>query len=98
MEKEISLIKLDLPKTKPKLSIVKTLTQNIPPTAIHQLSIPPVTKPSYHPAIIKACQMTFGKPPDLLSPDETLKFEQYKAWKIKNGMPIENDPIYKSRT
>ena len=42
--------------------------------------------------------MMFGKPPELLSRDEAVKFDKYKQWKIGNGMPIENYPIYKPQT
>ena len=81
-------------KPLPYLSISRNISKiNIHPTEnLHK----PV-KTMYHPAVVKACQMMLVKPPDLLNEDEALKFEQYKAWKVKNGMPIENDPMYKSR-
>ena len=36
----------------------------------------------------------FNKHPDQLIPDETVKFKQYRKWKIEKGEPIEEDIIY----
>ena len=56
------------------------------------ISISP--KPIYHPAIIKACQAICSKHPDHLSPEETLKFNHYRNWKLQNGEPLEEDIVY----
>ena len=80
---------------KPNLSISRNLSNiDIPPILSHTKPI----QPTHHPAILKACQMMYGKPLNLLSPEEVQQFEDYKQWKINNGMPIEIDPIYRSRT
>ena len=80
---------------KPNLSISRNLSNiDIHPILSHTQPI----QPSHHPAVLKACQMMYGKPLSLLSPEEVQQFEDYKQWKINNGMPIEVDPIYSSRT
>ena len=85
--------------TKPNLSVsilpstsLKPCNPKLSYSPINSISIPP--KKIYHPAIIKACHAMFNKHPDQLIPDETVKFKQYRKWKIEKGEPIEEDIIY----
>ena len=66
--------------------------QNLSFTDVKTVSVLP--KPSYHPAIIKACISMFDKKPDKLEPEEVNKFNHYRNYKLQNGEPIEEDIIY----
>ena len=61
--------------------------------------IPPKQKSSskntYHPNIIEACKLIYGKSPDRLTSEEAQHFQGYREWKIANGLPIETDIAYK---
>ena len=106
LEVEISVMKFNLKKSKPKLTIMNVSSQNISPKPKPMLSIvnvlnydiPPKPKSSkscYHPHIIEACRLMYGKPPDQLSPEEAKHFNGYQEYKIRNGLPIEEDILYK---
>ena len=77
------------PKPKPMLSIMNVLNYDIPPRPKS------CTQNSYHPHIIEACRLMYGKPPDQLSPEEAEHFNGYQEYKIHNGLPIEEDILYK---
>ena len=49
----------------------------------------------YHPHIIEACRLMYGKKPDQLTSDEEEHFEGYQEWKNEKGEPIEEDFIFK---
>ena len=74
-----------LPKSK-HLSFSKPTACNI---------FPSHPKPEYHPHIVEACRLMYGKQPDQLTPDESQHFRGYQQWKCDNGEPIEEDFIYK---
>ena len=84
--------------TKPSLSVSTSPPISVSPKkpnlsiTISISSIPP--KPVYHPAIIRVCLSMFGKKPGDLDPDEILKFNRYKAWKLSIGEDIETDIMH----
>ena len=65
------------------------------PTIIEIL--PDLPKPELHPHIVEACKAIYGKPPDQLTEEECEHFRGYRQWKINNGVPIEEDFLYKPR-
>ena len=55
---------------------------------------PSPPKPTYHPNIIEASRMLYGKHPDKLSSEERDHFSGYRQYKIDYGQPIEEDSAY----
>ena len=109
LEVEISVIKSNSKKSKPKLSMMKISSQSISPTTkpkpllsfskVSYHEIPPKpesnSKITYHPNVIEACKMIYGKLPEQLTAGEAQHFQAYREWKIGNGQPIETDIAYK---
>ena len=54
-----------------------------------------ILKPRYHPHIVEACRLMYSKKPDELSLKESDHFQGYRQYKIDNGLPIEEDFVYK---
>ena len=75
---------LDIQPT--KLSITKPIICNFPPV---------LPKPHFHPHIVEACKQIYGKRPEELSEEEKEHFRGYREWKIRNGMSVEEDTLYK---
>ena len=70
LEVEISKLKFSLLKSRPKLVIQQVQTTSISP------------EPVYHPAVIRACLSMFDKQTDELDSEETVKFMNYRNWKL----------------
>ena len=56
--------------------------------------LPAICQPQFHPNIVEACKMIYGKLPNELTDEENEHFNGYKQWKIDNGEPIEEDFVY----
>ena len=56
--------------------------------------LPAICQPQFHPNIIEACKLIYGKLPNELTDEENEHFNGYKQWKIENGEPIEEDFVY----
>ena len=63
------------------------------PTVLNLLSPPP--SPKFHPYVVEACRLMYGKLPDQLNSEESENFRRYRQWKEDSGEPIEEDVIYK---
>ena len=95
------------PQKKHSLSIFKTYEVNIPSTknpeklAFSQPSLtsfpPTLPEPCLHPYIVEASRMLYGKPPWELTDEQTEHFEGYQEYKIRSGLPLEEDICYKPR-
>ena len=89
MEVEISVTKFDSKKPKTKLSIISKVSNQTKPKSS--------STNTYHPNIIGACKLIYGKSPDQLTSEEAEHFQGYCEWEIANGQPIEKDIAYKPR-
>ena len=58
---------------------------------------PEEQKESYHPYLIEALKLMYGKTPDKMSTEEWDQFWHYYNWKKEKGEPIESDIVYKPR-
>ena len=59
--------------------------------------LPTLPEPSLHPYIVEASKMLYGKPPWELTAEQSDHFEGYQEYKIRSGLPIEDDICYKPR-
>jgi hypothetical protein len=94
-----------IPAAEKKLSIQKTIGIDIPSTIKPKtlsftypiiFSVPPILpEPSFHPYIVEASKMLYGKPPWELTSDQTEHFKGYQDYKFRSGLPIEEDLCYK---
>ena len=94
-----------IPAAEKKLSIQKNIQIDIPPTMKPKtlsfthptiVSVPPILpEPSFHPYIVEASKMLYGKPPWELTSDQIEHFKGYQEYKIRSGLPIEEDICYK---
>ena len=75
---------INIPSAKKHLSL--TVTKPV------LFSIPPAQpKPFLHPHIVEAIKMLYGKAPNELNQDEKEHFKGYQEYKIRSGLPIEED-------
>ena len=85
-----------IPAVEKKLGIQKTTEINIPSTKMPKtlsftqpiiFSLPPILpKSSFHPYIVEASKMLYGKPPWELTADQTEHFKGYQDYKIRSGL------------
>ena len=76
------------------LSLAKMVSVSIPPSMAFPAR-PSIPIPTYHPHIVEACRLMYGKKPDQLTPEESAHFKGYWQYKMNNGEPIEEDFVYK---
>ena len=57
-----------------------------------QISVRP--RKIYHPCIINASDSLFKKHPDLLQPDEIVKFNNFRKYKSEIGDPLETNVVF----
>ena len=94
-------------KIESRLSVKRTFPVNISPTKKSKnlvFSLPTVCsypsilpKPSFHPHIVEASNMIYEKHPIDLTHEERMHFLGYQQYKIRNGLSIEEDSVYKPR-
>ena len=90
-----------------KLSIQKIVLVDVPPKKKYQklgftqptvCSFPLILpKPSFHPNIVEASKLIYGKRPIDLTQEERIHFLGYQEYKLRNGLSIEDDFVYKPR-
>ena len=93
--------------TERKLSTKKTISIDIPPkkksenlnfTQPTVCSFPSILpEPSFHPNIVEASKLIYRKHPIDLTQEERKHFLGYQEYKIRNGLSIELDSVYKPR-
>ena len=57
-----------------------------------QISIRP--RKIYHPTTINACESLFKKHPDMLQPEEVIKFNNFRKYKKEVGDPLETNVVF----
>ena len=76
------------------LSLAKMVSVSIPPAMVSRAR-PSIPMTTYHPYIVEACRLMYGKKPDQLTSEESAHFKGYRQYKIDKGEPIEEDFVYK---